>query len=55
MKLIHSNTEKTFIGASEEMDIDIEKIENGQVQQFFKISGITWKFNVLHASHMEGK
>ena len=55
MKLIHFDTEKTFIGASEEMDIDIEKVENESVQQFLKISGITLKFNVQHASRMGGK
>ena len=36
------------------MKIDIIKVENGPVKQFLQTSGITWKFNVPHASHMGG-
>ena len=54
VKLIRSDRGTNFIGASEEMKIDTIKVENGPVQQFLQTSGITWKFNVPHASHMGG-
>ena len=54
VKCIRSDRGSNFIGASEEMKVNTVKVEEGPVQQFLNDSGITWMFNVPHASHMGG-
>lgn len=54
VKFIHSDKGSNFIGAAEEMKMNTVKVEEGPVQEFLRNSGITWIFNVPHASHMGG-
>lgn len=54
VKFIHSDRGSDFIGAAEEMKMNTVKVEEGPVQEFLRNSGITWIFNVPHASHMGG-
>ncbi|XP_062585397.1 uncharacterized protein LOC134247072 [Saccostrea cucullata] len=54
VKLIRSDRGTNFIGAAEEMKVNTIRVEKGPVQEFLETSGITWKFNVPHASHMGG-
>ena len=42
------------MGATEDLRIDTEFVEKGQVGKFLSSSGVKWKFNPPHASHMGG-
>lgn len=49
-----SDRETNFVGATEDLAISAELIENEPVSDFLSNSHTTWKFNLPHAPHMDG-
>lgn len=49
-----SDRGSNFVGATGDLRIDTINVEDGPVQSFLYNSGVTWKFNPPHASHMGG-
>jgi hypothetical protein len=51
---LRSDRGTNFIGAAGELSANVLFVEDGPVQKHLLKSGITWKFNPPHASHMGG-
>ncbi|XP_021352865.1 uncharacterized protein LOC110449992 [Mizuhopecten yessoensis] len=54
VKEIRSDRGTNFIGAADELKLNVINVEDGAVHACLRNSGITWRFNAPHSSHMGG-
>lgn len=54
VKEFRSDRGTNFVGAAKELKLNIVNVEDGPVRNYLCDSGVTWKFNAPHSSHMGG-
>jgi len=52
--VIRSDRGTNFVGAAQELKLNVINVEDGPVSKFLHNSDITWIFNAPHSSHMGG-
>ncbi|KAK3092639.1 hypothetical protein FSP39_005230 [Pinctada imbricata] len=54
VNLIRSDRGTNFVGATDQLKMDVVNVEDTAVRSFLYKSGTTWIFNAPHSSHMGG-
>ena len=54
VKEIRSDRKSNFVGATEDLDVNIINVEDNPVREFLSDQKVTWIFNPPHSSHMDG-
>ncbi|XP_053381699.1 uncharacterized protein LOC128549196 [Mercenaria mercenaria] len=54
VKEFRSDRGTNFVGATEDLKVNVINVECGPVPNYFRDSGVTWRFNPPHSSHMGG-
>jgi hypothetical protein len=54
VKEFRSDRGSNFIGSTQDLKVNVINVEDGPVPKYLCESGVTWKFNAPHSSHMGG-